>query len=299
MDKRVIFGAIALAATLAACGGGGGGSTGGGILPSSNPSATPTVTPTVTPGTTTNASGVVVDDGTGAPLAGQKVVLEPWVAGATPLPSPQATTAADGTFTLNAAPNGHYLLVIGNDTPGQTTTAVVHDNVTLTGGNQTLKAPTLPTIPGYSAPTWETNGDYRIATLNATTEVPCFSAWNTDRANAGVGAAVPDEWLQENVRAEWAYQNVGNFSIPLPINSGFLSYYGSNAGGGGTCQTAFIDPTFAGSLGATAQTAAISAHVTWFAGVWKQVTSGGAALYGYGEYPYDPRFQADPNGNWP
>ena len=80
---------------------------------------------------TTNASGVVVDDASGSPLAGVPVKLMPWgPCGATPapssitpendgcptpLPSPQATTNAQGDFTLNGAPNGHYLLVIGTD----------------------------------------------------------------------------------------------------------------------------------------------------------------------------------------
>ncbi|HUA08688.1 MAG TPA: hypothetical protein VMA98_05385, partial [Candidatus Acidoferrales bacterium] len=130
----------------------------------------------------------------------------------TPLPSPQATTNASGQFTLSGAPNGHYLLIIGADAvatvpPGYTTPpsscggpcptptpvagtpiqATVHDNVTLTGGNQTLVAPTLPSVAsGYSAPSWETNGDYRLATLNATTETPCLIAWQYERAQNGL-----------------------------------------------------------------------------------------------------------------
>ena len=175
---------IGFAAAIAACGGGGGG---GG-----NPvTAPPIVTPTspTTPGSQiTTASGTVVDDGTGQPIAGVSVKLMPWATCAatpaptsitpendgcpTPLPSPQATTNAQGQFSLGGVANGHYLLVIGADAvatvpPGYTTPpgncggpcptpspvpgtpvqGTVHDNVTLTGGNQTLKAPTLPSVP--------------------------------------------------------------------------------------------------------------------------------------------------------
>ena len=209
MNLRLIASTVLVLAALAACGGGGG----------SNP-PTPTATSVATASTTpstTNASGTVVDDGTGMPLAGVAVKLMPWAPCGptpqpatsitpendgcpTPLPSPQATTASNGTFTLNGALSGHYILVIGADTVSTppagyvppscatncgtptpapfTVQATVHDNVTLTGGNQTLLAPTLPAVPsGYTPPTWETNGDYRLATLDAAKEMPCLIAW--------------------------------------------------------------------------------------------------------------------------
>ncbi len=100
---------LALLAGLAACGGGGGG--GSSPIPAGGGGATPTpvASPVTTPGSqTTNASGVVVNDANGSPLAGVPVKLMPWgPCGAvppaaqitpendgcpTPLPSPQATT---------------------------------------------------------------------------------------------------------------------------------------------------------------------------------------------------------------
>ncbi len=210
MNLRLIASTVFILAAAVACGGG----SAAGIVPS--PPATNTQT--------TNASGTVVDDGTGMPLAGVAVKLMPWAPCGptpapatsitpendgcpTPLPSPQATTSSNGTFALNGAPNGHYLLIIGADAvatvpPGYTTPpgncspnpcpaptpvnftvqATVHDNVTLDGGSQTLQAPTLPAVPsGYTPPSWETNGDYRLATLNATTEMPCYIAWQYQR----------------------------------------------------------------------------------------------------------------------
>ena len=175
MNLRLIASTVFILAAAVACGGG----SAAGIVPS--PPATNTQT--------TNASGTVVDDGTGMPLAGVAVKLMPWAPCGptpapatsitpendgcpTPLPSPQATTSSNGTFALNGAPNGHYLLIIGADAvatvpPGYTTPpgncspnpcpaptpvnftvqATVHDNVTLDGGNQTLQAPTLPAVP--------------------------------------------------------------------------------------------------------------------------------------------------------
>jgi hypothetical protein len=199
----------------------------------------------------TNASGTVVDDGTGLPLAGVTVKLMPWAPCGptpapatsitpendgcpTPLPSPQATTASNGTFALNGVPNGHYLLVIGADTvstppagyapstctnacPAQTAApftvqATVHDNVTLTGGNQALSAPTLPQYQSVTYPTWETNGDYRLATLNETTEMPCYIGWQYERAQNSTAGSTVDEWLVENTRAEIVATGSGHSS---------------------------------------------------------------------------------------
>lgn len=305
LQTRILASGFVLCALLTACGGGGG--TGGGT-PATNPPATPTPCPAGDTGTppncvaptTTNASGTVVNDANGSALAGVTVVLEPWTAGATPLPAPQATTDASGNFTLANAPNGHYLLVIGNDTPGQTATAVVHDNVTLTGGTQSLKAPTLPTIPGYTAPAWETNGDYRIASLDATNEVPCFTAWNNDRAAHSLTKAVPDEWLQESTRAQWSFSANGS-SGSRPANNGYLTGNNAGGGGGGTCQSAYVDPVFAGAVGTSTQNEALSSSTLWLGANWKQFTFNNSTQFaGTAQFPYDPRFQADISGlSWP
>ena len=325
MDKRIL-GALAfsIVATLAACGGGGG----GGPTPPTTP---PTIVPTATPcpsgytgtapncvaaQTTTTATGMVVDDGTGAPLAGVPVKLEPWApCGATPppttitpendgcptpLPSPQATTAADGTFTLGNAPNGHYLLVIGTDSTASTGTvqATVHDNVTLTGGAQSLKAPTLPPVPTITPPAWETNGDYRIATLNANTELPCFQAWQNERATNGLAAGTNDEWLIENVRAVNAYaQTPGTTSAPWPGNvHGVITTGNTSSGGGTSCSASLIDP----ALFVNGAQYVKDPRSEWFAGQYVSYSGGSVSASGVGEFPIDPRSFTDPNvPAWP
>lgn len=330
---RVSAGTIAFSAALAACGGGGG----GGNPPASTP--TPMNTPTLVPSmgsTTTNASGTVVDDKTGAALAGVAVKLLPWSpCGATPspattitpendgcptpLPSPQATTNASGQFTLGNVPNGHYLLVIGTDgvatvppgyttppsscsgtcptpspVPGTPVQATVHDNVTLSGGNQMLAAPTLPTVPaGYTAPAWETNGDYRLATLDAQTEMPCLIAWQYERAQNGLAGSSVDEWLLENVRAENAYTVNGRPAGAIPaISSG-----ATNIGGGTSCAS-YIDPILFSQ-----NRYSIDARTLWFAGQYAVYSANGGTnneAAGLAEFPIDPRSYTDPNHpTWP
>ncbi|MHB8145846.1 MAG: hypothetical protein ACYDGM_01120, partial [Vulcanimicrobiaceae bacterium] len=125
-----------LSVSLAACGGGGGGTGPGdgpvvfGTVPPPTPCPsgyTGSAPSCLAQQSTTTAMGTVVDDGTGVPVAGVSVKLEPWAPCGptpapasiapendgcpTPLPSPQATTAADGSFALGNAPIGEYLLV--------------------------------------------------------------------------------------------------------------------------------------------------------------------------------------------
>ncbi|HLI95971.1 MAG TPA: hypothetical protein VKT72_07770 [Candidatus Baltobacteraceae bacterium] len=319
----VVFAAGAL--LLAACGGGGG----GGITPpSGGGGSTPSPAPTQTP-STTNASGIVVDDKTGSPLSGVKVVLMPWApCGATPspvtsitpgndgcptpLPSPQATTNSNGAFTLNGAANGHYLLVIGNDVtytppPGYappsctnncgtptpapfTVQAVVHDNVTLTGGNQTLKAPTLPSNAYYAPPAWETNGDYRLATLDASTEMPCYIAWEYERAQNSLPGSSVDEWLTENIRSVnfASQQRSGAYSV--------LSVNGTDVSGGTSCNQNLVDSgMFA------VNTYATDPRTIWFGGQYLPYNPNvSASAVGAAEFPIDPRANKDPNQlSWP
>jgi hypothetical protein len=329
MNVRLIAGAFGIMIALAACGGGGGG---GGTTPPAN-QATTGSTPTATP-PTTNASGTVVDDGSGAPLAGVAVKLMPWAPCGptpspatsitpesdgcpTPLPSPQVTTAANGTFTLSGIPNGHYLLIIGADAvatvpPGYTTPpgncspnpcaspspvpgtamqATVHDNVTLTGGNQALVAPTLPAVPsGYTAPTWETNGDYRLATLNASTEMPCLIAWQYERAQYSLAGASVDEWLLENVRANLAYVTANGGGNASLLTTGNVS------NSGGTSCASQITSSFAVGIDAYAT----NPRALWFGGQYLPYGGGAVSAFGLAEFPIDPRSFADPNHpNWP
>ena len=303
---------LIMGAGLTACGGGGGGSGSGGPPPTITPQATAcpsgytgTAPNCVPAASTTTATGMVVDDGTGQPLAGVPIKLEPWAPCGptpaptsitpendgcpTPLPSPQATTAANGTFTLGNAPNGHYLLVIGADSTASTGTvqATVHDNVTLTGGAQTLLAPTLKAIPTVTPPAWETNGDYRIATLNATTELPCFQAWQSERATNGLAIGTNDEWLVENARSIQLARGVtGGLPVTPVFTTNTLTSGYTDVSGGTDCAD-WVDPTlFSGGNSSYA----IDPRTEWFGGQYVYANGLGLA-----EFPVDPRSFTDPN----
>ena len=327
MRERTGVATFILSATLAACGGGGGSG------PSSSPVVFPTAPPPtpcpagytgaapacVAPQSTTTATGTVVEDGTGAPLAGVPVKLMPWAPCGptpapsgitpendgcpTPLPSPQATTAADGSFTLGNAPNGHYLLVVGTDSTASagTVQATVHDNITLTGGWQALKAPTLPPVPTVTPPAWETNGDYRIATLNATTELPCFQAWQSERATNGLAAGTNDEWLIENVRSIQLARYGGGLPV-APVTTQNTLTSGYEGGSGGTNCAEVVNGAFPGS--STANAEATDPRTAWFSGQYLPYTTPYNATHisaiGLAEFPIDPRSFTDPSvPAWP
>ena len=310
---------LALLAGLAACGGGGGG--GSSPIPAGGGGATPTpvASPVTTPGSaTTNASGVVVNDASGSPLAGVPVKLMPWgpcgtVPPAaqitpendgcpTPLPSPQATTNPQGQFTLNGAPDGHYLLVIGTDSTSATdpVQATVHDNVTLTGGNQTLLAPTLPPVPTITPQPWEINGEYRLATLNPTSETPCFVDWQQERTSNGLPVGSIDEWLLENVRAFNTYRQDPNYH-PAPWSGnpfGAITTGNEWESGGVNCQSGVASSFVAG-----ANTYAVNPQAEWFAGqsvIFSAYGGTNNESTQTAEFPIDPRAFVDPNvPNWP
>lgn len=330
---RNILMTVALLGTLVACGGGGGG--GGGSV---TPPVGPTPTSSSQPGATTNATLEVVNDSNGSPLAGERVVLMPFTTCgptpapgsitpendgcATPLPSPQATTNAQGVATLNGAPNGKYILVIGNDTvstppPGYTppncgaagtcpatpapftVQTTVHDLVTLSGGNQTLQAPNIAALleaQGGSVPStipsWETNGDYRISTLDATKEMPCYIGWEYLRAQHGLAGSTPDEWLTEAERYPLEY----TASTNNPALIAFITSANSVGYGGLSC----YQDVLAGN-GAFSTSAAVDPRAVWFGGGWELYEKTGTTFYqGFGtaEYPIDPRSSSGTT-TWP
>lgn len=288
--QRGCFCSLLLLCLVACSGGGGGSAPGGGYAPpTATPVPTPTATPSIAPTALTNASGIVVDDANGAPLAGVRVAVEPWIAGATPLPAPQATTLADGTFALNNVPNGHYILVIGNDVPGDTAQTTVHDNVTLTGGAQVLHAPTLPPVPTITPPAWETTGSYRLSTIDATTEVPCATDFNAARTSRSLSEVVVDEWLTENTRAILTYyQSPSATSAPWPNNqNGSLTSANLGISGGSACQS-MINTAFA-------NTYALDPRMQWFAGRYDPYVGGSVSAHGVGEILTDPRAATDPS----
>ena len=208
----------------------------------------------------------------------------------TPLPSPQATTGANGAFTLTSAANGHYLLVIGSDSTSTTGTvqATIHDNVTLNGGAQTLVAPTMPPLPTVTPAAWQTNGDYRIATLDPTTEVPCLAAWNQERQTMYLLApGTADEWLVESSRNI----NTARMNGGVPVNSFSVSVWKSltesmdGNDGGSSCLEGLVAPgIFSGGF-----PAATTPEAVWFGGYYSPITGLGVA-----QFPIDPRAFTDP-----
>ncbi len=350
----------ALAFGLSACGGGGGGSNplpvGGGASPT--PISSPVTTPgplsvpaqacasvTPAPGGGTTLCGVLVDDQHGLPLAGAPVKLMPWGNGPgtcgptppplsitpendgcpTPMPSPQVTTAPNGTFVLGNVPTGHDLLVIGTDAvptippgyapevcngglgtsscptatpmPGTPYQATVHDNITVTTTNavQVLIAPTLPTVPqGYIAPSWEVNGEYRLATLNALTEMPCVVAWEYERAQNGLAGSTVDEWLLENARADMAYVYAAS---PATVTTPQLTLAVGGSGGSSCDNTVVTTTTFVPPY-------ATDPRVLWIGGKYAYYSAFGGTnneAAGIEEIPIDPRSftQPSPLPNWP
>lgn len=166
----------------------------------------------------------------------------------------------------------------------------VHDNVTLTGGNQTLHAPTLPSVPaGYTTPTWETNGDYRLATLNASTEMPCLIAWQYERAQNNLAGSSVDEWLLENVRADNAYAQVA----PAGSTYQILTTGNASDSGGTYCGASLVDNSvFSQSTYAT------NPRTLWFAGQYTVYSANGGTnneAAGLAEFPIDPRSYTDPS----
>ena len=311
--KRTAGAALLAASTILAACGGGGGSAG---LPAGGPPATlsPTLPPVQTPAATV-AQGTLVDDPSGTPLAGIPVRLDPWIAYPTPGPTPTpvalSTTDPSGHFTI-AAPNGTYMLVIGPDAvntppPGWTTPApsatdtpipgasgwraTIHDQLVLRG-QTTLIAPTMPPQPLYTPPAAETNGAYRLATIDALTEAPCLLAYNQDRTSLNLPAAVTDEWLQENVRAirhsveTWNAQNPNGGDVVQFLSSGAAT---SSVSGGANCAR-LVGPNNSGNFSAPSQ--ALSAEASSFGGTVGWYTAPapyGSQSDGYVEFPWDPR----------
>jgi hypothetical protein len=161
----------------------------------------------------------------------------------------------------------------------------------LYGGNQPLEAPTLPAVTGVSVPTWESNGDYRIASLNATTEVPCFQAWQSERAANNLAAGTIDEWALENARFINAFAQTGASGTQSTITSA-----GQSVTGGTSCSN-LVNPAFAGP---SANRAAMDPRSEWFAGQYVPFAGGSASATGVAEFPIDPRSYIDPsNPTWP
>lgn len=172
-----------------------------------------------------------------------------------------------------------------------TVQATVHDDVTLTGGNQTLLAPTLPPVPTVTAPPWETNGEFRLATLDPTSEMPCYLDWQYERATNNLPEGSIDEWLLENVRATNAFlQSPNHYPAPWPGNpNGSITTGGEWQEGGVSCQSGIASSFVPG-----ANTYAVDPRTEWFAGQFVPYNSVHSAQE-IAEFPIDPRSFTDPN----
>jgi hypothetical protein len=189
-------------------------------------------------------------------------------------------------------PNGHYVLIIGSNNTTDATWATVHDNVMLTGGVVALTAPTLVAVPTYTPPATETSGSYRLAHLDPAAEAPCLQAFNADRASNGLPAAVEDEWLTENVRANQSFFFSATFAGTLyPLSSGGVNGLGGTGACSQTINSAFpVNPY------------AMSVQTLWFGGSeTTQVAEGrGSQISTMAQFVVDPRASTDPNyPTWP
>jgi hypothetical protein len=272
----------------------------------------------------TTAWGKVLDDPSGRPLAGIRVRLQPWDRGCvktsrTTAKCPKdlrwkAKTNRKGRFVLAHVPNGDYLLIVGSDDSSDLTRPTVHDRVTFTGGTQRLKAPTLPAIPcvdasevaagycgaqakrgttPYPRPAAEEHGDYRLTTLDPTTEVPCATEFQLDRTKRGLTPGVVDEWITENAHEDVAYAISTVRKMPVPQPYPFLSSADEESGGGNYCSE-MIDAYF--DNGGLAMKLAHDPRVLWF-GAYYTPPAGDHAGRGNLQAPPDPRVFKDPNGD--
>ncbi len=204
------------------------------------------------------------------------------------------TTDASGHFTITAH-NGAYMLVIGSDSNTDTTRPTVHDHIVL-GAQAVLAAPSMPPIPGITPAPVETNGDYRLVTIDQTHELPCIQDYDQQRANHSLPSPVIDEWLTENVRAAVS-QSVTPYNKQVAQSNpyGFLTTGNSTQTGGTSCATmasnAFSNPADQDPFASP-----------WYAGSFLpyQASNGNLPAYGASEFPYDPRIIPDPNAlAWP
>ncbi|HET9394194.1 MAG TPA: hypothetical protein VFO29_11830 [Candidatus Rubrimentiphilum sp.] len=266
---RPISSRVALAFTIAstllsACGGGGGGNP---ILP---------IIPTNPPVTTSSVSGTVVDETTNAPLAGIQIAIAPFTVGATP--SPVATTAANGTFSFTTTP-GHYLLVVGSNSPSDTRTTL-HVGEQLAAGANALTLPTPTAPPNVTLTAAQTSGNFRLQTLSANQQ-NCVTAANQGRANLPLPLLVPDEFLSEDAGAIVQEAVAQSTDTPSPL-FGFTQPFGPTGASGNvtglTTSTnfsscgAWTGPSYSYVNGNPPFPYATSAANIWYGADWSSAT---------------------------
>jgi hypothetical protein len=283
VNRRLLYATLALVlgSSLAACG--------GGSSPTPTVSATPTATATATASpiaSTANLSGTVVDFDTNTGLAGVPVKLAPWTHGAAP--TTIATTAPNGSFAFSTAP-GHYLLVIGNDSPTDTR-ASIHAEITPGPGNDSLVQGVPSTQTNVTLTPAQLSGNFRLATLSNTAtsqELQCLTEENALRATAGVIPVTEDETI-----LEFARDDVQQMTALDALSTPILSTYAYNALGyaasdnrGGSLNCTDAETT---TIGGARPAAFLSPSATWFAASWQQPTYPPTTFFGEG-VAADPR----------
>jgi hypothetical protein len=195
--------AVLTASLLAACSGGGGGSnpTPVGSTPTPAPSvaasASPHPSPSAGTGTQATATGTVVDYAANTPLSGVKVSISAYTAGSAI--TQVATTTSTGTFSFTTAP-GTYYLVIGSDSPTDTTTTL-HTKITLAAGNNALTLPIPPAETDVTYTAAQLSGNFRLTALSGN-QLSCFTGQNAGRTSASLPQEIPEELMTEAVTAE-------------------------------------------------------------------------------------------------
>ena len=228
MRLRIALAALGLGLTVTACGGGGASSGPSGALP---PTTSATPSPVAPPQQTTLscvrsapgvsssagpvvASGTVVDETSGAPLAGVPVALTAWAHGASALTA--GSTDASGNFALSVSAPGQYLLVIGGNS-GNDGCATMHLPVTLASGSNPIAGPVPSPAPPqvtYTPP--QEAGALRIAALTSD-EQSCLVGTNQGRAQNNLAPLIVDEQLLEHVRAFLQEEVAQKTDVPSPM----------------------------------------------------------------------------------
>jgi len=303
MDRWVLFRAgfcaTGLALATTACGGGGGGSqpptgTSPVATPSSSPSTAPSsgASPLASPspsGSSATASGTVVDFAANTPLAGVNVSLAAYTPGA-PATS-VATTNSAGVFTFSASP-GTYLLIIGSNSPTDTTTTL-HTKITLAAGTNALAFVVPPSEPNVTYTAAQSSGNFRLTALSGN-QLSCFTGANSGRTANALLPLIPDEALTEFAAALSQEAAGQNTDTPNPLfSNGLVPSYGILDIAAATTSTGFFPcsswtgPSYSYVGGNPPYAAAMSSSSIWYGA--QQVNSLANIPYGAQAWALDPR----------
>ena len=168
-----------------------------------------------------------------------KVSISAYTAGATI--TQVATTTSTGTFSFTTAP-GTYYLVIGSDSPTDTTTTL-HTKIVLTAGANALTLPIPPAETDVTYTAAQLSGNFRLTALSGN-QLSCFTGQNAGRTSASLSAEIPDELMTESMTDEGVQadadggQGIGIAANPFSFEAsigGVAMTYVSTAGYEASC----------------------------------------------------------------